>query len=579
MSCSTFVFANTDANSLTYQIKVGDTVVDSVFVGETIDVLMTLDNFELFSIYDLAYRYDNNIVDLVDKNGNALTEANQIFYKDGDEVGGDGDPVAAYAQGTHGLDIKEEFAMNAQLIAAHIFPQKGLIRFSQNYLGVEESFNDTELASLRFYARTATDEDDVVLRYATKTNSEDNADYRGLTEGLALSKTGYSFGGVTVANPVIPTIVIYECPTLTTAQWNEYTAEWVAPVEGCRGYEFKVYKDGGEIYFETLANDVTSKPLFELIETNAAGTYKFEVKALGGSGSNVVSAEKEIEGIPLKSVENLDLTNKMLTWDPVENADKYTVVVKDLNGNEVYNGDVTDTEKDLKDYITVGDYTITVVAKSNKDLYIDSAAEQTTHSTGSTITGTINYLAPNQSMLKWDEDIAGKVVLTSENEEESPLEATIQADGTFEFTGVPNGKYTVEISRPTATTRTFAEKLELTKSVAKNIGKEYTDNSVVKYKAITIFLGNVVEFDDKGNYDEYMGIQAEDLSELISKNGVTDTKPAYSKVMDYVKEAVQGVPGVIDADEIYIGILNYYKDKDTYDYDDTYLDEYDFTIK
>lgn len=593
MILSLFVMPQASAatNHLGYSVSVNGEDVTKVFVGEIIDVAINVSDFEPFTAYELAYIYDNQNIKLVDNSG---AEVATGFLCDSST---DVDDLAAeYAAGTYGLALKNGFEIWDILLGA-ASPENGVIRLSQ--ISTDEFDSEGDILGFRFRATEKTNPGEFVLKYATFAENNDlfksvtGASLRSVPSGRIFAYDGTE---LTIGVSDIPAIEIYDAPTLNSIEWgtvgesDEYFVKWETPVEGCRGYELTVKKNGEQVEeVVKLGADATSYDVFDKILGSKSGdaieTYEVSLVALGGDtefgGANsiVQKATKDVAGIPLEKPENVKLTvsvetneqtgekteKKILTWDSVTNADQYVITIKDADNNIVTlpkegESNITGTEIDLTDELKVGDFTVTVTAKNTNTMYIQASSDAIEHSTGSTVTGTIKYFVPKMEDLIYNDTVAGKVTLIDASNDQNQYPGTIKEDGTFEITKVPNGTYIVEISRVTAVRRVFERNLVLDRSIEKDI--------CASGKKITIFLGNI------NNNDGMDVVNTTDLSAVIGALYSAEGAEKYDYRMDYVK-STSSKP-TISIPELTILIKNFVKDIDTYVDEETYSSEVSF---
>lgn len=143
-----------------------------------------------------------------------------------------------------------------------------------------------------------------------------------------------------------------------------------------------------EIYYKTGTGSYTKKtstqPTYTLSSLSEGVTYTFYVKAIG-SGNYASSADSDtITGttkITLATPTGLKATDVLSTtatisWNAVANASTYLLTISDTNGAITgYNGkEVSSTSESLTGLTATHEYTVSLIAKSGSDDYVNSAA-------------------------------------------------------------------------------------------------------------------------------------------------------------------------------------------------------------
>ncbi len=537
--------------------------VNTIFVGEEVESLVTFENFTDITGSDLMMRYNNDVIQLVST--------------------GEGDTIASNGI-TIGADFAESFDSGYDLVSK----DDGLIMYaSYRKEGVDVvSVTKGDFLKLKFKAIS---DGEMGLRFVNKDNESDKTLVYSVTKqkrgvGCKIERvnpTGCIVDSKTTADSDVTTTVSavtvlnapYEPVDLAWDDSVNYRCRWSAPSSGCRGYIVEIYKDGS-----LVKSDETEACEYNIIDTiieNNIGNYNVKVCAKGGDkNSNFVeTGDKEISAIPLADINNLKLdeSTKKLAWDSVEKATNYKVTVyKDGVEEAVLDvSDVTGTEYDLSSVLSaVGDYTINVTAQSSSVLYSDSNPASVSYSTGSKITGKILYITNNTNKFKVNHILPTTVTLT-EDTSEKVYSAVVKEDNTFEIDRIPNGTYSVVIKRVSGLTREFTDKLTFSKSVEKNISSE---------NGIAFIMGDVSS--EKISADS---IQLLDLTLVVRNCGMITLNPGETGISDGEKcDFIIGrndndTDRYVDVDrELRVVTNNFYKSIDTYEDEEEFKTDHNF---
>lgn len=520
-------------------------IVDYAFKGEVLKTVLSIEN-STFVNYDVIISYNNAVVQLVNAEGDVLdSETKSVAF--------------GVANGT-----KDVNTLGLKKVQGAISPYHGLIAYSAKYSSKDgvTAAEKSDLVEMNFKVIA---DGDPKIGFALKenyTNSEIVTILRDTDQIInpSANVTGckFVFKGDSLNLSYNNAIAsIYEKPAdIAQPVWNEFVGEWDIPADtNCRGYIVELFKGDDSIYY----NDgvaVNSMDFLPIIRENGKATYKFSITPVGKdeNATTVTSEIFDVQGINLLPPSDLvyDPETGFVSWkgnDP--EAAGYTVeiyegeVTEDSVPVKTYTG-ITSTSKDIADDITVGDYTIVVKATSNDNLFIDSDySDPVKYSTGSYIYGDISYITQKtkDSVLVVSEyaDNPLQVTLTDANNSGNVVEPVTVKDGKFAFTGVPNGKYTVTISRDGIVDRTLSDidlnpvVLELTSSESKQISKGE--------KGIQVYLGDVDTDDTVGPVD--LGI-------MIELQGCLEGDVGYSNVSNFF-----GNDDVIEGLELNLVIANY----------------------
>ena len=563
-----FTFAPAAVNAadatatVTIDTYLGDEKVDTVFVGENIKNSVSIQTDSKLGVADLVFAFDSSVIRLTDAAGEVVTTSSETFDREhGVEATANLTakpapqptrffviPTSSNADDKHGYieysvyDIKKTFAEKTDILY-----------FYYKVVGPESGEADT---GFRF---AENDIDFNNLLEATDGCLGGNIyELSGNPEGVTLYTSANSPIAVTKVNNAVKAYYKPEAPENFVLNTESYNLTWTAPSTGCRGYEITLFYDGEEKETHIVESSDLSFDFFNDLKAYGGGQYKYSIKAKGGTYDSdaVETAEVKIDGVPLDiPVMSFDSANKTASWTAVENAAKYTVKVYDLNSETpdeaFYTVDVLSLSADLSTSIGVGDYKIKVTAipeESNK-FYIASSPAEIFYSSGSLVKGKIGYLAGGQSVKN---NCPAEVSLTDESK--NVYKGNVDDNGLFEIPGVPEGVYTVKISRAAAITRTISDKLTVgDKSIEMTISK---DNTGIKLRMGDISAATV-------------GVFGDDLSSLLEHIGddpVLDTEP-----MDMVKED-DGLPNEIGLEELGIIKANFGKATAAY----RNLDDYKF---
>lgn len=520
-------------------------IVDYAFKGEVLKTVLSIEN-STFVNYDVIISYNNAVVQLVNAEGDVLdSETKSVAF--------------GVANGT-----KDVNTLGLKKVQGAISPYHGLIAYSAKYSSKDgvTAAEKSDLVEMNFKVIA---DGDPKIGFALKenyTNQEIVTILRDTDQIInpSANVTGckFVFKGDSLNLSYNNAIAsIYEKPAdIAQPVWNEFVGEWDIPADtNCRGYIVELFKGDESIYY----NDgvaVNSMDFLPIIRENGKATYKFSITPVGKdeNATTVTSEIFDVQGINLLPPSDLvyDPETGFVSWkgnDP--EAAGYTVeiyegeVTEDSVPVKTYTG-ITSTSKDIADDITVGDYTIVVKATSNDNLFIDSDySDPVKYSTGSYIYGDISYITQKtkDSVLIVSEyaDNPLQVTLTDANNSGNVVEPVTVKDGKFAFTGVPNGKYTVTISRDGIVDRTLSDidlnpvVLELTSSESKQISKGE--------KGIQVYLGDVDTDDTVGPVD--LGI-------MIELQGCLEGDVGYSNVSNFF-----GNDDVIEGLELNLVIANY----------------------
>ena len=520
-------------------------IVDYAFKGEVLKTVLSIEN-STFVNYDVIISYNNAVVQLVNAEGDVLdSETKSVAF--------------GVANGT-----KDVNTLGLKKVQGAISPYHGLIAYSAKYSSKDgvTAAEKSDLVEMNFKVIA---DGDPKIGFALKenyTNQEIVTILRDTDQIInpSANVTGckFVFKGDSLNLSYNNAIAsIYEKPAdIAQPVWNEFVGEWDIPADtNCRGYIVELFKGDDSIYY----NDgvaVNSMDFLPIIRENGKATYKFSITPVGKdeNATTVTSEIFDVQGINLLPPSDLvyDPETGFVSWkgnDP--EAAGYTVeiyegeVTEDSVPVKTYTG-ITSTSKDIADDITVGDYTIVVKATSNDNLFIDSDySDPVKYSTGSYIYGDISYITQKtkDSVLVVSEyaDNPLQVTLTDANNSGNVVEPVTVKDGKFAFTGVPNGKYTVTISRDGIVDRTLSDidlnpvVLELTSSESKQISKGE--------KGIQVYLGDVDTDDTVGPVD--LGI-------MIELQGCLEGDVGYSNVSNFF-----GNDDVIEGLELNLVIANY----------------------
>ncbi|WP_458124717.1 S-layer homology domain-containing protein [Paenibacillus sp. Z3-2] len=183
--------------------------------------------------------------------------------------------------------------------------------------------------------------------------------------------------------------VTYTVPTPATSlaapsnvKVTEDQLTWDA-VENAESYEVSITDSEGNIRPVTVPSG-TELDLSTLEPSLAPGEYTITVTAKSNDPAYADSEASEsvtytvpTPSTPLAAPSNVKVTGDQLTWDAVENAESYEVSITDSEGNirpvTVPSGTTLDLST-LEPSLAPGEYTITVMAKSNDPAYADSQA-------------------------------------------------------------------------------------------------------------------------------------------------------------------------------------------------------------
>ncbi|MBQ7793691.1 MAG: fibronectin type III domain-containing protein [Clostridia bacterium] len=540
-----------DISSYLYDAET-DTVaadaVETVFVGETVKTILGFENMGSYSGFQIGIIYDNSKIQLAPLADSATILDAYDF--EAEEVG---------------ITVSDYGKTAVKKIKSYALPNLGIILSAreQKDASLIPVTDLTEVVTMEFKAIKAGTSG---FKYVNPSVDGDNI-YDAANEDIGYNNEDYcKFPGLEVVMRTNNFTILDKPDTPTDVAWgeedteNEFTVSWTAPATGDRGYTVNVYVDDAETPSETIDTTETSIDLIDVIEKYAVADYHVSVVAKGGDNDSDESekASKTVTEIPLK-LENVafDEDTKTLSWSEVEHADSYVITVtKDGVTDPIDTitvNDPTVVTVDLSDKIGVGDYTITIVASSESELY-GTATKTENYSSGSTITGNVKPVLHSAASITPSTTHKTKVTLTGAS---GTYAAECDADGNFVIAGVPADAdgYTVTIERVSTVTRTFSDKLVLTKSVEKNICADGM--------SLTVYVGDIEKIRTENQ------IEIDDNSLILTMVGSMSEDAEYSADAD-----VSGDDETITTRDASVILYNFWKGQRSY----RNLNDYNFTI-
>ena len=190
------------------------------------------------------------------------------------------------------------------------------------------------------------------------------------------------------------------------------TLSWQA-VTGAAGYNVRITDADGDVVasydsYTSVTLDLNSLSL-------ATGVYRVYVSAYGPAvlscdEGNMPFKQGDIETSQRTSPENLKVEGMLIVWDEVANAEGYLYVLSDADSKQTIATDtITDTQIDLAQIgLTAFNYTVTVQAKGDGVVYLDSGVSSYSFYTNIIENYTANKFASmaandNQASASYDE--------------------------------------------------------------------------------------------------------------------------------------------------------------------------------
>lgn len=430
--------ADTAEPKVRLEKRIGEQKTDTVFVGETINTVMGVDDFDKVASIQLAVRYNKDVIALVDSNGNKVgnyksseIDKAQFYKQDGSSP--------------YGIRIPYEIAKQKKVLPAvgenlpNIDTENGIIKMACVNNSESEFMGKNDYFYFTFKVENA---GDLGIEFATESDTKpyDGSSPTGLIIGntVDLERKDY-----TIENDVVIAKEKPETPSNLVLD-DSYKADW--DDQANRGYIVQLYKDGAAKGEEVEVSE--SEYDFSSLITEG-GKYYFTVVAKGGTNNSetATSPEKNVEfkldapsGTPAwKGTE--------LSWNAVDDATGYVIELYKDN-KKVDEITVTGTTKDLAEIISangIGIYTAKVKATAENYKDSDYSAISGEYSTGSVIKGYVGYDLGKMSGVSIR---AAKSVIKVAlyNGGNKYAEVNANDEGYFEFKNVENGTYYAEIS-------------------------------------------------------------------------------------------------------------------------------------
>ena len=309
------------------------------------------------------------------------------------------------------------------------------------------------------------------------------------------------------------------------------------PVDNAKSYKVNIYKDGTLID----TKDVTSTEidLNELLSANGNGSYTADVTAYGDNDYEVSGTSEKSDAFDYtsglaqvakpvwKSVDD-----KILSWNGVENADKYVVsFYKNLATEPFATKEVTavdgENTLDCTDIFAgqSGTFYATVQAKSN-DGKVGAVSEKSDGIVIEklyTITGNVK-LESGKGTRTDNSDISVTLYGGA-----APITVKTDKDGNYTFSGVAEGAYSIY----------FEKEYYLRKIVAVNSFSENT----VKLNDYVLYFGDIV-------YGTNVRIDSFDVSSYLKYVGMNDGNADFIPAIDVNED------GAIDIRDLRVILKN-----------------------
>lgn len=306
------------------------------------------------------------------------------------------------------------------------------------------------------------------------------------------------------------------------------TLTW-SPVEHASKYVVELYKDGQLVDLPFEVGNVTEYDFSDIIQET--GEYTAVVRAYGAvegeEGSPSEMSDPYDFVAALDKVELPVWNEKVLTWNPVQDATKYEVVIYDENKNIIHRETVTgatefDATNVFKDEYSSGTFYATVQAMNDTAVGAPSLAaeiEIKAVATGKaylqgvkTVTGFSEKVRANNGNIKIS--VAGYPA----------IKPTTSEDGSYKLEGLKDGTYTLTFSSQGYLTR------EMSVTIKNGVAQEtaylyYGDlNGVYSIDAgdinvISNIYSSTNDADMYADYDDSGVIGGDDVTALIINIG------------------------------------------------------------
>lgn len=508
----------TPSGELTIGAYINGVSRSNIFVGETFEQKIVLDNFsEDIAAVDLILKYNPAVVSLCDTSGTVVSEVSSFSGTVSSEI-------------LPSATRDKVFPDNGFMVYVGAYPAGSYRTVSDpvNFAVIKFNAVSAGNGSLTFANSTtdaATVNSLIVGAYGGNYNMK-----RANPNGLLIADANSDYFDVT--STCNATTILAKPGEPTALAWGEedYTVSWTAPSTGCRGYILKLYKQGQAEPVEeyNLSEDTLTYNFATDIFTHKAGTYSFSVTAKGGTNNSdpVNGASKLVEKIPMSSTAAVYTSETdTASWTPVAHASGYVVTITDSHTGttvktENVSGALASSFADLVGDL-VGDFNITVTAvPEDAENYRAAGETPIYYSTGSTVQGKVTFLNIDTfgGNSKINDSFLPTVKLTDVSSE-AVYQGAAYRDGSgdivFKVRHVPNGSYNVEIIGNDILTRGFyapdssdPNAVDESEPYALVIASTSTVN-ISKGDGIGIYIGDV-------RTDAQKGIFLNDLNTITS---------------------------------------------------------------